>query len=117
MLRSIAKKGENRQRVIRVLLFQRREVDAPTIETRGGPRLKPSGGQLQVTQTCCKRDRWHIAHASTARTLQADVNETIKKCPGTNNDGFGLKPNLTFSDYSFDNIILGLYSYNDILID
>jgi hypothetical protein len=87
VLRGVAKKGENRTRLIRMLFDHHRKIDAPPIEPRRRAGLESPDRQVQLAQPCRQRNRRWITHASANHVRHADVDQAVEKSAGGQDHG------------------------------
>jgi hypothetical protein len=98
MLASVAEEGEDRHRIVRVLLFHHREIDRLAIETRRRASFQAALRQLQFFQSGRQRDRRRIAHPATGVVFQTDVNLAVEEGSCGQHDRIGQKADAQFGD-------------------
>ena len=91
VLRGVAEEGEDRQRVVRMLLFHHREIDGLAVEARRRAGLQAALRQVQFLEARRQRHRRRIAHASTGVVLQPDVNLAVEEGACGQHHGRGQK--------------------------
>src|SRR5438093_13360069 len=79
--------GDHRHRVVAGLKVEHREFDRAAIETRRCPGFQTSHRKRELAQPRTEALRGGIAGTSCFVILEADMNQTRKKCPGRQYDG------------------------------
>ena len=82
MLRGISEEGEDRQRIVRVLLFHHREIDGLAVEARWRAGFQAALRQVQFLEARRQRDRGRITHAPAGIVFQPDVDLAVEEGTG-----------------------------------
>ncbi|EXI71364.1 MAG: hypothetical protein AW07_03696 [Candidatus Accumulibacter sp. SK-11] len=106
MLARLAEKGEDRQRIVGMLLGHRRKVDRTAIQPRRRTRLQPAHRQLQFAQPRRQRQRRRVAHAPASEVCQADMDQPVEEGPGRQHHRTRRKTDAQLGDHTGDPPVL-----------